>query len=88
MNKAGGVNKLKIDYPCDWSFKVIGSDPLLIKESIEDDFKGFDYNLCESKKSSKGNYTSFNLSLTVESELQRNRFFQILKETPTVKFVI
>ncbi|MBN1971607.1 MAG: DUF493 domain-containing protein [Candidatus Delongbacteria bacterium] len=82
------MDKPKIDYPCEWSYKVIGTDPDTIQSFITDHFKGVHYSLEESKKSSKGKYTSLQFSLIVENEQERNQIFQFINNIPTVKFVL
>ena len=82
------MDKPEIDYPCQWSYKVIGSEKDHIQKTIELGLKERNYTLSISKKSKSGKYTSFNVELFVESEKERDFFFGMLREIESVKFVL
>ncbi len=80
--------KPQIQYPCLWSYKVIGADPDLVKENIEIVLKHYEVAYHEAKQSRTGKYTSFHLSVQVQDEAERNTIFDKLKNIPTVKVVL
>jgi len=82
------VDKPKIEYPCTWWFKVIGSDREGISQHIISMLQSFEFDLSESRQSRSGKYLSFNLSVHVKDEQERNAIFQDLKKVPTVKFIL
>ncbi len=82
------MNKPEIEYPCQWSYKIIGSDSLAITNKISEILDNRDYNLNLSNHSRTGKFVSFNCSLEVASESERNEIFQQLQQIPTVKMVI
>ena len=81
------MQKPEIQYPCEWSYKVIGSDRERITDTISVVLKGFAYHCVESRKSRTGKYMSFHVSLRVQSEEERNKIFLLLTDIPTVKVV-
>ena len=81
-------NKPNIEYPCNWDYKVIGTDVdemiLVIEQSVE----GMDYKISSSKVSSKGKYFSLNLKVFVTSEAIRDIIFAKLKASEFIKMVL
>ena len=82
------MDKPNIEYPCTWWFKVIGSDREGIPQHIASMLESVDFDLSESRQSRSGKYSSFNLSVYVKDEQERNAIFQDLKKVPTVKFIL
>ena len=80
--------KPKIDYPCDWHYKVIGTDAAEIIKAIEEAAAGMDYKISSSNVSSKGNYFSINLKVFVTSEAIRDIIFAKLEANEFVKMVL
>lgn len=80
--------KPNIDYPCDWHYKVIGTDLDKMLQVIEHAVDGMDYNITPSNVSSKGNYFSVNLKVHVTSEVIRDIIFAELKASEFVKMVL
>ena len=77
-----------IKYPCDWHYKVIGTDAAEIIKAIELAVEGMDYKISSSKVSSKGNYFSLNLTVFVTTEVIRDMIFSKLKDNEFVKMVL
>lgn len=82
------MNKPNIEYPCTWSYKIIGSDRKLIPQNVRIILENYEYTFRPSKKSTTGKYVSFHCSVKVESEEERNRIFVMLQNIPTVKMVL
>ena len=78
----------KIEYPCTWSFKIIGSDAAQITDAIVMMLEAFEYQFNKSRHSRTGKYTSFNLSVHVKSEQERLAIFSGLKRIPSVKVIL
>ncbi len=77
-----------IDYPCEWIYKVIGSDIDKILLAIEDAASGLNYKVSTSNISKNGKYFSLNFSLEVPNEIVRNIIFEKLDKNPDIKFVL
>ena len=82
------MEKPKINYPCDWSYKIIGSDKELIAKTIPTVLENGKYKFYEGNQSKTGKYTSFNLSVHVDSEEKRDKIFNLLKNIPTVIMIL
>ncbi|WP_187647464.1 HP0495 family protein [Nitrosophilus labii] len=80
--------KVKIEYPTIWRYKVIGENAKKTREAIEDVAKGLTCTISFSKISNKGKYQSFNADIFVHSEEERERLFKELKEHKDVKMVL
>ena len=80
--------KNNIDYPCDWHYKVIGTDVEEMIKAIELAAEGLDYKISPSNISSKGNYFSLNLKVFVTSEVLRDIIFAKLKGNEFIKMVL
>lgn len=80
--------KPNIDYPCDWHYKVIGTDIDEMIKVIERSAEGLDYKIASSNVSSKGNYFSISLKVNVTSEVIRDIIFTKLKASEFVKMVL
>ena len=80
--------KPNIEYPCNWDYKVIGTDVDEMIKAIELITKGMDYKISPSNVSSKGNYFSLNLTVFVTSEVIRDIIFAKLESNEFVKMVL
>ncbi len=80
--------KPEINYPCEWSFKVIGPDRQLVRSAAEKVMAQREYLLQYSKGSKTGKYHSWNIDLVVKSEEERNMIFSQLKSHSAVTMVI
>ena len=77
----------EINYPCEWSYKIIGTNVDKILEAIESAVSGLKYDVTPSNISKKGNYYSLNLTLTVPNEVVRDLIFQKLDSSDSIKIV-
>lgn len=88
--------KPKIDYPCQWGYKVIGSDEETVHQAIRDclrqcfepDEEERPVEIGTSRTSGGGKYVSVGLSVEVMNEEERNVVFQALADRPEIKMVI
>ena len=77
----------EINYPCEWSYKIIGNNIDKILEAIENAVSGLKYDVTSSNISKNGNYYSLNLKLTVPNEVVRDLIYQKLDSSDSVKIV-
>lgn len=80
--------KPNIKYPCNWDYKVIGTDVDEMIKIIEAAVEGMEYNISSSNVSSKGKYFSLNLQVFVSSEAIRDIIFAKLEASEFVKMVL
>ncbi len=76
-----------IDYPCEWIYKVIGSDKESIHNAIVSVMQDNEFRVNISNTSKTGKYLSFSLKVMVSDEAYRNKIYQDLKEHNDIKFV-
>lgn len=78
----------QIEYPCEWSYKIIGDNIEKIIETIENAASGLEYEITPSNISKKGNYFSLNLSIKVPSEIVRDLVYENLNKSENIKIVL
>ena len=87
MNGNNGHSKVNIDYPCRWTYKVIGSDEAKMRAAITAVIPGG----CEitvSRSSAGGKYVSLTVAVQVEDEVSRISIYEALRKDPSVKVVL
>ena len=77
-----------IEYPCEWSFRIIITDEESINQIVQDALKDLQYTLSKSNSSSSGKYKSFFLKTEVSSEEQRDEIFNTLNSNSSVKMIL
>tara|TARA_B110000046_G_C12600198_1_gene236468 strand:+ start:89 stop:352 length:264 start_codon:yes stop_codon:yes gene_type:complete len=81
-------HKLELDYPCNWSYKIViryeQDIKLIIKEVLDKRIHGIQ----PSKTSSQGKFKSFNLDLIVHNEEDRKALYQLLYDHEHIKMVM
>ena len=80
--------KPDITYPCQWEYKVIGTDEQKLRAVIMAACTPVVPTIILSNVSKKGTYFSLNATLQVDNEEMRLRIFAHLKNSPDVKIVI
>ena len=80
--------KPDIEYPCEWEYRVIGTDQQALIAAIEQVCASKNPVINLSNVSSKGKYVSMNVTVTVEDEAIRNDIFNQLQQNEAVKMVI
>jgi putative lipoic acid-binding regulatory protein len=82
------MQKLEISYPCEWVYKIIGSDESRLKAAAQSIMCGKEFTIDVSRGSSKGSYICLNLKLTVVSEEERTSIFSALGTHADIKLVL
>ena len=85
---ASSHKKPEINYPCRWTYKVIGEDCTLLKDAIISACSPHAVAISHSQSSSKGKYHSLNAELVVPDETVRLQIYDILKNSSAVKIVL
>jgi putative lipoic acid-binding regulatory protein len=88
MTLDSNSKKPNIEYPCNWDYKVIGTDVDEMIKVIDQIVDGMEYKISSSNVSSKGKYFSINLKVFVTSEAIRDIIFAKLKDNEFVKMVL
>ena len=82
------ICKVKLDYPCQWLYKVIGIEEEQLRKAIAEIIPDTPCEINLSKSSSSGKYLCLNVELTVQSEEERNSIYESLKAHQHVKVVL
>lgn len=80
--------KLKLEYPCEWTYKVIGSNEEQIRRAIAEVIQEEKYTVALSNISAKGKYCCLNVEMTVRSEESRTAMYKTLKKHPDIRLVL
>ena len=80
--------KLRVDYPCAWTYKIFGTDQTQICEAVAGIITGKDYSLTPSNSSRTGKYHCMNLEITVVSEEERTRTYEALRGHRAIVLVL
>ena len=82
------MNRSKIEYPCEWEYKIIVQDEKALQEAVSEIFKTKQYTLSFSNISKAGKYISFSLKTAVATEEERNEIFVSLRRHHAIRSVI
>jgi len=80
--------KLELEYPCDWRYKIIGQDIEVIKQAVKDVLLEREHKIDFSNASCTGKYCSMNLDLLVQNEDERQFIYEALKAHQNIKMVL
>jgi len=80
--------KLELEYPCSWAYKLIASEKKALQKAIHDVIQEREHKLVHSNKSKSGKYISMNLELLVHNEDDRNFIYEALKAHSNIKMVL
>jgi putative lipoic acid-binding regulatory protein len=81
-------NKPDINYPCEWSYRIIGTDVDKTIEAIENAVGDMKYSVTPSNISKNGKYYSLDLKLEVPNEVVRDLVYQKLADSDYIKIVL
>ena len=79
--------KVQIEYPTVWRYKVIGENAKKTREAIKSVTKR-PATITFSKQSNRGKYQSFNADILVHSEAEREKIYEDLKKHEDIKMVL
>lgn len=80
--------KLELDYPCDWRYKIVGSEREALEKAVHDVILERAHTLTHSNTSRTGKYVSMNLDLLVHNEDERQFIYEALKAHQNIKMVL
>lgn len=80
--------KLQLDYPCSWKYKIVIHETANAKKITEEIFIQREFSIEKSKVSKKGKFKSYSLELLVHNEDDRKEIFNMLGEHKDIKMVL
>lgn len=82
------MDKMETRYPCEWEFRIIGTDESSLTQAASEILGGKKYELAFSNISKGGKYISLALTTVVESEEVRNNMYVTLRKHAAIKSVL
>lgn len=80
--------KLVLEYPCNWCYKVIGYEQEHIHHAVKEIILEKPHTLKLSNASKTGKYISMNLDLIIMNEEERVFIYEALKQHQNIKMVL
>lgn len=80
--------KPEIHYPCQWQYKVIGTDIKDVEEAIKEICAPIPVTINYSHSSSSGKYHSLNAEVEVQDDEARLSLYRALHDHPAIKVVL
>jgi len=80
--------KPDIEYPCEWGYKLIGTDKSKLEACILEVMVDKEHQCRDGNSSSKGKFISMNTRCIVSSEEERDEIFKAFRDHCDVKMVI
>jgi putative lipoic acid-binding regulatory protein len=80
--------KLELNYPCNWCYKVISTEEMMLKKAVHDVIDEREHKLTHSNNSKTGKYVSMNLDILVHNEDDRTFIYEALKKHSDIKMVL
>jgi len=80
--------KPEINYPCEWGYKIIGTDKTALQTAVFDIVGERAYTTKGGNTSSKGKFHSLNMKCQVASKEDRDKIFKAFSDHTDVKMVI
>jgi uncharacterized protein len=80
--------KLKLEYPCAWIYKIIGVDQNDMKSAVLEIIQDRACSITHSRSSGTDKYHCLNVKITVESESHRKIIYEALKAHRAIKMVL
>jgi len=81
-------DKVVLEYPCNWAYKLIASEKQALEQAIKDVILEREHSLTHSNNSKTGKYVSMNLDILVHNEDDRNFIYEALKAHSNIKMVL
>ena len=80
--------KLVLEYPCNWCYKVVGEEREKLENAIREVIVEREHKISHSNTSRGGKYISLNLDLLVHNEDDRTFIYEALKAHQHIKMVL
>ncbi|MHC4958165.1 MAG: HP0495 family protein [Planctomycetota bacterium] len=78
----------EIEYPCAWSYRLIGDSEPNMRGVVGRILGESEYELVVSRESRTGKYVSLKLTVVVQNDVQRLMLYRRLSQDPVVRYVL
>ncbi len=82
------MDKLRIDYPCPWDYRLIGEDEARMRAAVAEVVGAAPHVLTLANRSRTMRYCSLQLTLQVHDEAERVGTFERLRRLSAVRYVL
>jgi putative lipoic acid-binding regulatory protein len=79
---------LKLDYPCNWIYKLVVLEHINIKHTVKEVILDREHTVKQSKVSKQGKYKSYSLELLVHNEDDRKELYKLLSDHSNIKMIV
>lgn len=79
---------LKLDYPCNWIYKLVVLEKINIKATIKEVIFERTHSVKESKVSAKGKFKSYTIELIVHNEDDRKGLYELFGNHDAIKMIV
>ena len=79
---------LELEYPCQWEYKIIGSDQQQLRDVVSGTLNSMKYSIIHSHNSSGEKFCCLTVEVIVDSDQRRNSIYNALKNHPAVAMVL
>ena len=80
--------RLKLEYPCKWIYKVIGASEQELRDAIAEIMVDREHTITKSNTSSSGKYVSLNVELEVVDEEDRRNVYEVLCSHSATRYIL
>ena len=80
--------KLELEYPCKWTYKVIGAGQEALRIAIAEIVYDREFSVTLSNESRTGKYCCLNLQMTVDSDEYRTQTYDALRSHPLIRLIL
>jgi uncharacterized protein len=80
--------KLELEYPCKWEYKLIGKEEEGIKKTAVDIAGTKPFSLNISNKSSSGKFVSITLEVLVHNDDERVYIYESLRKSKHILYIL
>lgn len=86
LNRRG--QKPDINYPCQWGYKIIGTEEAALRSAVTEVVQDVAHSVTPSNRSASGRYICLDVEILVLNEDQRLTIYEGLRRHPAVKIVL
>ncbi|MDE5603361.1 MAG: DUF493 domain-containing protein [Helicobacter sp.] len=79
--------KEKIEYPCQWHYRIIGNSKEELKEAVLEILQK-EFIITPAKESKNGKYHSINIEVLVHNQEERDEIFAKLQQDKRIHYIL
>lgn len=88
LTRTMNTTKCDIEYPCRWTYKIIGQDEAMLREAVTGVLAESRYTITPSNRSRTGKYLCLNIETEVHDEARRIEIYEALRHNSVITMVL